>query len=915
MPNIEVYRVSVPVEVTDKTTPTVERLEKAFDALDRRVIRPRVDSRDVDRGHTMLSRFSDSLGRLNNSNVRVRLSLMDNASGPLRSIFQLVGGPLGLVGGGALAAASIAWPLKLAGNLEQTLVSYRTFLGSQEKAIDFQKQMESLADVSPFRTETLERNAVGLLNVSRNAAFTMRVLHDFGDTASATGVGEERMTLSILGFTQIANRGRLQTEELNQVTENLGISVGDVGRELGLTGEQMGDLGNQNISAQRGMEAILRVQERMFGGGMAMQAKTLNGLLSTLRDTGTRFVRSFGVGLADELVPRLQAMVGWTDKNKDGMNAFSQSLTELGRAVMGGPLSFLEARLGDFNRMISTEMWREGTGPERAKLFWKRVITDPFDAWWTSGGEKRVQEISGQVGGAMGGFIGGALAGAIGAGRDTKLDDPFLKAGLVAGESFTRAFVDAFDPGRLGKKLLDWLASPFQNGPGIADLIPGMRGPGYRRDGPPGSPSSVGAGVDWITGGPGSPFQRGTYPDESGRAAPGVAGARSATSGEPLTRDQFNDPEQLARFVAAGLDANALANACGPIVAAGMARAIGIAADPAEVAKQAERAGVWSRSAGVLDRAHGLNQMLASVGVTGQDVGLVEMERRLRRGEPVAVNAPNHYYEATGIDEQGRLIVGTTGTSRKGGRERMSLADIRRIEGNDIHFTGVDWQATGRALAATAAEANGVDPGVIQRLLQQESGFDPNARNQTSGARGIGQWMPEDAAARGVDPDNPASAIQGTAKYIADLAKQYGSVEAAVAAYNGGAAMGKAVQEGRLGDLYDETRTMMRRVFPNKGYAMGGVVSEPVMGVGVSGQRYSFAENGPERVVPMGRDGSGGGITIAGDLNVPIHASFTTGSPAERRQIIEQLRSEIVRMLGETIQRGRSNVALGVSGT
>jgi SLT domain-containing protein len=53
------------------------------------------------------------------------------------------------------------------------------------------------------------------------------------------------------------------------------------------------------------------------------------------------------------------------------------------------------------------------------------------------------------------------------------------------------------------------------------------------------------------------------------------------------------------------------------------------------------------------------------------------------------------------------------------------------------------------------------------------------------------------------------------------------------------------------------------------GYANGGIISEPVFGVGLhSGQRYSFAENAPEVVTPLNRMGaSGGGHTYNINFN------------------------------------------------
>ena len=42
--------------------------------------------------------------------------------------------------------------------------------------------------------------------------------------------------------------------------------------------------------------------------------------------------------------------------------------------------------------------------------------------------------------------------------------------------------------------------------------------------------------------------------------------------------------------------------------------------------------------------------------------------------------------------------------------------------------------------------------------------------------------------------------------------------------------------------------------------ANGGIISEPIIGVGKSGRTYSFGEKGSETVIPHGA--SAGGITI-----------------------------------------------------
>jgi hypothetical protein len=75
---------------------------------------------------------------------------------------------------------------------------------------------------------------------------------------------------------------------------------------------------------------------------------------------------------------------------------------------------------------------------------------------------------------------------------------------------------------------------------------------------------------------------------------------------------------------------------------------------------------------------------------------------------------------------------------------------------------------------------------LLAALLQQESGFNPNARSP-AGALGIAQFMPGTARGMGVDPLNPQSAIPGAARYLANaIAHNHGNVRLALASYNAG---------------------------------------------------------------------------------------------------------------------------------
>jgi len=86
-----------------------------------------------------------------------------------------------------------------------------------------------------------------------------------------------------------------------------------------------------------------------------------------------------------------------------------------------------------------------------------------------------------------------------------------------------------------------------------------------------------------------------------------------------------------------------------------------------------------------------------------------------------------------------------------------------------------------------AAIANGIEPAILFGLIEQESGFDPQARS-SAGALGLTQLMPATAASLGVrEPLDPWEAIAGGARYLGQLLREFhGNIQDALAAYNAG---------------------------------------------------------------------------------------------------------------------------------
>jgi cell wall-associated NlpC family hydrolase len=111
-------------------------------------------------------------------------------------------------------------------------------------------------------------------------------------------------------------------------------------------------------------------------------------------------------------------------------------------------------------------------------------------------------------------------------------------------------------------------------------------------------------------------------------------------------------------------------------------------------------------------------------------------------------------------------------------------------------------------LFSRAASRYGVDPSVLAAMASQESRFNSQAVSP-AGAQGLMQFMPSTAKGLGVNPLDPASAIDGAARYLSSLTKQFGSTDLALAAYNAGP--GTVSQYGGI-PPYSETQNYVRSV-------------------------------------------------------------------------------------------------------
>ncbi len=110
---------------------------------------------------------------------------------------------------------------------------------------------------------------------------------------------------------------------------------------------------------------------------------------------------------------------------------------------------------------------------------------------------------------------------------------------------------------------------------------------------------------------------------------------------------------------------------------------------------------------------------------------------------------------------------------------RSAFADSAAGEGESVVQTIC-------RLIDSSARTQGLPVPFLTRLIWQESNFQTDAVSP-AGARGIAQFMPSTAGARGLtDPFDPESAIPKAAAFLSELKNQFGNLGLAAAAYNAG---------------------------------------------------------------------------------------------------------------------------------
>lgn len=169
--------------------------------------------------------------------------------------------------------------------MESNALALRNLTGSTDKANQLLQDLWQTAKETPFEFTDVAGAAKKFLAFGFSIGQTKRALDSIGNAVAAMGGGADMINRVTIALGQMQAKGKVYSEELLQLTE-AGIPAQRILREeLGMTADDIANIGKLNVSSQKAIDALIRGMNKRFGGMARDQSTTFQGLTSTMKDS------------------------------------------------------------------------------------------------------------------------------------------------------------------------------------------------------------------------------------------------------------------------------------------------------------------------------------------------------------------------------------------------------------------------------------------------------------------------------------------------------------------------------------------------------------------------------------------------------------------------------------------------------
>lgn len=384
----------------DKASPVLDKFGKKGDGLGKKTWTPKLGLKDTaTAGIKKAMSAGMSFGRKTfsavlkiddkvTSQIKKIPSVISKIKNSIFSLKTLAGGVMT----GIAAKKLIADPVSLADEFETYQIGFETMLKSKEKATKFMDSAKKFASVTPFDTSAVVSNAQRMLAYEFSDKDIIPDLTKIGNASAALGAGEEGISRVSRALGQMKTNGRLNAEDMNQLTD-VGInawkyladaegkSIAQI-REMSQKGE---------ISGDKAVKTILNGLKEFDGMMDKTSNSTVSGLMSNIKDTfDINIVSKWGKGLQKGATKGLGEFADYLDKSDAKLKEAGTSLEKLGEYASTSVFKGLEKAGDKIDDLISMPKFQNASIGGKISIAWDELIVNPFSKWWDSKGRPAI---------------------------------------------------------------------------------------------------------------------------------------------------------------------------------------------------------------------------------------------------------------------------------------------------------------------------------------------------------------------------------------------------------------------------------------------------------------------------------------------------------------------------------------------
>lgn len=433
-----------------------------------------------------LEKMSSGLKNLTKKVFRVPVKILDYATAPLRALKNTLFSIKGLVAAitaGLAAQNLVVKPINLADQYSSAQIGFSTLLG-ESRGQQMMDDLDAFAKATPFKSSEVISQTQRMLAMGWDAESIIKDMQVIGDAAAATGKGEQGLQQIVTALAQIKTKGRLSTEELNQLAEagisakrylaeGLGYGTGDEG-----IAAMTKDLEDGAIASNVALQALLSGMMEYKGIMDKTANETVTGLWSQIQDTfEINIFRRWGQGLQDGAKRGFGSVVTLLNEADGALTEFGDTIYEVGRTISDWLADKFENAIKRITDITDSYEFKNASLKDKNSMLWNGVIADPLSEWWEGGGREKTAETAGKIGSWMGEMLTKGLLALFGA-TDVLDEGIGSDAGSSIAGSFVQGFMDNFDGSAITGAFIDAIGNIWGALPGWAKVLLGVYGVG-----------------------------------------------------------------------------------------------------------------------------------------------------------------------------------------------------------------------------------------------------------------------------------------------------------------------------------------------------------------------------------------------------------------------------------------------------